>query len=198
MRLLKQQEEVLHSSPIPTVADQRGEAMEVVLGTSIPAAEPINDNPRQDIEKHREAAEIELGTKQQQDAQNEFQPPNLGDHLEAATKVGIESSNKLKLLMKKNQLRRLTSHAIKDHKERKMMEAVKGKREDGLEVKTVPGKGRAVFTTRSFNRGDFLVEYAGDLIAKDVAAQREMMYAARDPTGTSFMFYFRHNDKLWW
>lgn len=55
-----------------------------------------------------------------------------------------------------------------------------------------------IFATEHFKRSDFVVEYAGELINATEANYREYFYASRDPTGSSYMFYFRHNGKTWW
>lgn len=39
-----------------------------------------------------------------------------------------------------------------------------GDPEEGFEVVTFEGKGKGVVTTRCFNKGDFVVEYAGELL----------------------------------
>jgi histone-lysine N-methyltransferase SETD8 len=55
-------------------------------------------------------------------------------------------------------------------------------------------KGRGVFTTTSFIKGDFLCEYAGEVISYVEAQKREIKYA-NDSTKGCFMYYFKHNDK---
>lgn len=39
-----------------------------------------------------------------------------------------------------------------------------GDPEDGFEVTTFPDKGKGVLATRSFKKGDFIVEYSGELL----------------------------------
>lgn len=39
-----------------------------------------------------------------------------------------------------------------------------GDPDDGFEVTTFPEKGRGVITTKCFKKGDFVVEYAGELL----------------------------------
>lgn len=47
-----------------------------------------------------------------------------------------------------------------------MAKAIVDKVEDGFEVANIPGKGRGVITRRilNFEQGEFLCEYAGELI----------------------------------
>lgn len=61
----------------------------------------------------------------------------------------------------------------------------------GLEVRILSeaNKGRAVFSTRAFAHGDFLVEYAGDLLDAKEAEKKEEEYK-EDPTKGSYVFYF--------
>ena len=42
-----------------------------------------------------------------------------------------------------------------------------------LEIRDVPLKGRGIFSTRKFFQGEFVVEYAGDLITPKEAEVRD-------------------------
>ena len=64
----------------------------------------------------------------------------------------------------------------------------------GLVTRSVPGKGRGVFAARDFYKGDFIVEYAGDLISGKMAKEKEAEYE-KDPSKGCFMFYFKANEK---
>lgn len=55
--------------------------------------------------------------------------------------------------------------------------------------------GRGVFTTKDFHAGDFLLEYAGELISHRQALKREQEYSETDG---SFLYFFRHNNKVLW
>lgn len=59
------------------------------------------------------------------------------------------------------------------------------------------GKGRGVIATRSFKKGEFVVEYAGDLISYPAAKDRERIYAS-DPGFGCYMYYFVYNSKNYW
>jgi [histone H4]-lysine20 N-methyltransferase SETD8 len=52
-------------------------------------------------------------------------------------------------------------------------------------------------TTRNFSRGEFVIEYIGDLISMQEANERESRYAADDNTGC-YMYYFKHNEQQYW
>ena len=58
----------------------------------------------------------------------------------------------------------------------------------GLEIGDYGPKGRGIRATTSFKKGDFLVEYAGELITVATATLRDMKYD-RDP-GSFGMFFF--------
>ncbi|XP_040578820.1 uncharacterized protein Set8 isoform X2 [Lepeophtheirus salmonis] len=55
-------------------------------------------------------------------------------------------------------------------------------------------KGRGIQAMRNFSKGEFVVEYAGDLVEVDVAKERENQYSKDHSTGC-YMYYFKHNEK---
>uniref|UniRef100_H2VDQ6 [histone H4]-lysine(20) N-methyltransferase n=1 Tax=Takifugu rubripes TaxID=31033 RepID=H2VDQ6_TAKRU len=63
--------------------------------------------------------------------------------------------------------------------------------EEGMEVHHVEGKGRAVFATRCFQKGEYVVEYHGDLLQFTDAKKREAEYAQNPATGC-YMYYFQY------
>uniref|UniRef100_A0A8C6TAN4 [histone H4]-lysine(20) N-methyltransferase n=1 Tax=Neogobius melanostomus TaxID=47308 RepID=A0A8C6TAN4_9GOBI len=58
-------------------------------------------------------------------------------------------------------------------------------------VYQIEGKGRAVFATRSFQKGEYVVEYHGDLLQITDAKKREAEYAQNPATGC-YMYYFQY------
>lgn len=50
---------------------------------------------------------------------------------------------------------------------------------------------------KRFSKGDFVVEYVGDLLDSATAKDREKSYSHDEGKG-NFMFYFRHNEKQFW
>lgn len=57
--------------------------------------------------------------------------------------------------------------------------------------------GEGVFTTKAFAKGEFLLEYKGDLIKSLKQARRlEKEYADKDLG--CFMFYFKYREKSMW
>lgn len=86
---------------------------------------------------------------------------------------------------------RRTKKVVLEEKQRHLEEAVLSKCEDGLQVRIFEGKGRGVVATREFHKGEFVVEYAGELISLDEAKRREQFYAHDQNTGC-YMYYFKH------
>jgi histone-lysine N-methyltransferase SETD8 len=64
----------------------------------------------------------------------------------------------------------------------------------GFKIQTIPGKGRAVVATRSFVKGEFVLEYDGILMDKGTASNMENSYSL-DVSKGCFMFYFLYNKK---
>jgi len=63
-----------------------------------------------------------------------------------------------------------------------------------LEVVEIPGKNRGVVPTKKLSKGDFVVEYAGELIEHSTAEERENRYAM-DISKGCYMYYFKTNGK---
>ncbi|KAL7846752.1 hypothetical protein SRHO_G00217320 [Serrasalmus rhombeus] len=68
--------------------------------------------------------------------------------------------------------------------------------ENGMTVKYIEGKGRGVFATQHFQKGQYVVEYHGDLLLKTDAKKREAIYA-QDPTTGCYMYYFQYLSKTY-
>ncbi|CAH0388815.1 unnamed protein product [Bemisia tabaci] len=89
---------------------------------------------------------------------------------------------------------RKTKREVLEEKQKSIETAVRNNVQDGLDVEVFENKGRGVVTTRKFSRGEFVVEYAGELISHDEARRREQFYAQDENTG-SYMYYFVHSNK---
>jgi len=66
----------------------------------------------------------------------------------------------------------------------------------GLKEDYFPEKGKGVVTTKSFKKGEFVLEYVGDIIDIASAEKREIEYS-EDETIGSFMFYFKYKEKTY-
>ncbi|XP_048734635.1 N-lysine methyltransferase KMT5A-like isoform X2 [Ostrea edulis] len=73
-------------------------------------------------------------------------------------------------------------------------EKILKKIEEGLEVADLGEKGRGVVATKNFLRGDFVVEYAGELINLSTAKHREKEYS-ENPKFGCYMYYFVHKNR---
>ncbi|XP_076231565.1 SET domain containing 8 isoform X2 [Calliopsis andreniformis] len=88
---------------------------------------------------------------------------------------------------------RKSKKAVLEEKQRDMENKVLCQVEEGLEVRHFAGKGRGVITTREFTKGEFVVEYIGELIDQVTAKKREKIYAQDQNTGC-YMYYFQHRN----
>ena len=66
-----------------------------------------------------------------------------------------------------------------------------------FQVVEIENKGRGVIASKIFKRGDFVVEYAGDLIDLKTAKQKEADYS-KDPDIGCYMYYFTHKSVNYW
>lgn len=72
--------------------------------------------------------------------------------------------------------------------------AVIRNQETGLAVIQTEFKGRGVIAEKNFEKGDFVVEYAGDLIDLSSAKDREKQYSCNTMVGC-YMYYFEYQSK---
>lgn len=89
---------------------------------------------------------------------------------------------------------RKTQKAILEDKQRDIERKILHQVEDGLKVEQFPVKGRGVVTTRKFTKGEFVVEYIGELIDQVTAKKREELYA-QDQNKGCYMYYFQHRNR---
>lgn len=89
---------------------------------------------------------------------------------------------------------RQTKSEIEKEKQHQLEQMILSGCQDGLEVKEFKLKGRGVVATKDFKKGDFVVEYAGDLIDLATAKEREEKYAKNTEVGC-YMYYFKCGSK---
>jgi len=63
-----------------------------------------------------------------------------------------------------------------------------------IEVANIEFKGRGIVTSRPFTKGEFVVEYAGDLMDIGMAKELEAKYSM-DTSKGCYMYYFKHKGK---
>ncbi|CAN9513188.1 unnamed protein product [Ophioblennius macclurei] len=91
---------------------------------------------------------------------------------------------------------RKTQAKLKNEEQSHIDDLIKNNVEDGMEVKHIEGKGRGVFAVNGFRKGDFVVEYHGDLLELTEAKKREAEYA-QDPQTGCYMYYFQYQSKTY-
>ncbi|XP_029998671.1 lysine methyltransferase 5Ab [Sphaeramia orbicularis] len=91
---------------------------------------------------------------------------------------------------------RKTKAELKSEEHKHIDDLIKNGIEEGLQIKHIEGKGRGVFAVKSFKKGDFVVEYHGDLLHLAEAKIREAQYA-QDPTTGCYMYYFQYQSKTY-
>ncbi|XP_066144925.1 N-lysine methyltransferase KMT5A-A-like [Euwallacea fornicatus] len=89
---------------------------------------------------------------------------------------------------------RKTKIQVLKEQQRSLEALIRSETEEGLEFSYIDGKGRGVFASKNFEKGDFVVEYSGDFISLIEANEREEQYAQDETTGC-FMYYFKYKDQ---
>ncbi|XP_071396750.1 lysine methyltransferase 5Ab [Centroberyx affinis] len=91
---------------------------------------------------------------------------------------------------------RKTKAELKNDEHRHLDDLIKNGIEEGMQVKHIEGKGRGVFAVRGFKKGEFVVEYHGDLLELSEAKKKEAHYA-QDPQTGCYMYYFQYRCKTY-
>lgn len=92
---------------------------------------------------------------------------------------------------------RKTKKAVEQEISQHIEKAIEMQLEDGLIVKMFSEKGRGIVAGRPFQRGEFVVEYIGELIDQTEADRREEEYSQKAEFGC-YMYYFKHKEQQWW
>lgn len=114
-------------------------------------------------------------------------PTHAAKHSEAGTNKKLTDFFQVRRSVRK------TKKEVQWERERDIEKAIREERETGLAIAQFDGKGRGIITTRPFQKGEFVVEYIGDLITVAEAKEREQIYAEDDSTGC-YMYYFKHKN----
>ncbi|XP_021268281.1 N-lysine methyltransferase KMT5A isoform X2 [Numida meleagris] len=91
---------------------------------------------------------------------------------------------------------RKSKSELETEERRKIDELITSGKEEGMKIDYIDGKGRGVIATKHFNRGEFVVEYHGDLLEITDAKKREAVYA-QDPSTGCYMYYFQYLSKTY-
>lgn len=92
---------------------------------------------------------------------------------------------------------RKTKRTVLEERQQQLEQLLRKHAEEGLEVRVFKNKGRGVVASREFDKGDFVVEYSGELIDLNEAKRREEKYASNESTGC-YMYYFKHQNHQYW
>jgi len=60
-----------------------------------------------------------------------------------------------------------------------------------IKISMIENKGRGIVSKRAFSKGEFIVEYAGELISDEESKARESKYL-QDTSKGSYMYWFKH------
>lgn len=88
---------------------------------------------------------------------------------------------------------RKTKNIVNEEKQIALEEAIASQNEDGLKITVFPNKGRGIIAAKDFARGDYVVEYSGELIYIQEARKREAIYSQDISTGC-YMYYFKYGS----
>ncbi|XP_068167487.1 lysine methyltransferase 5Ab isoform X2 [Antennarius striatus] len=91
---------------------------------------------------------------------------------------------------------RKTKSELKKEEYQHIDDVIKSGVEQGMQVKHIEGKGRGIFAVKGFKKGEFVVEYHGDLVELAEAKTREAQYA-QDPKTGCYMYYFQYQSKTY-
>ncbi|CAB4012286.1 Hypothetical predicted protein [Paramuricea clavata] len=108
--------------------------------------------------------------------------------------LSTKGQTKLKKFMSKLMRRRRQDPNLQEDKAKWFGNGKEDNDQDGFEIRIIPGKGRAVFATRFFEKGNFLLVY-GELITEKEANEREQRDRKNVPI---YRYFFRLNSKNFW
>ncbi|KAK9522804.1 hypothetical protein VZT92_019249 [Zoarces viviparus] len=91
---------------------------------------------------------------------------------------------------------RKTKTELKSEEHRLIDDLIKNGIEEGMQIKPIEGKGRGIFAAKIFKKGEFVVEYHGDLLELAEAKIREAQYT-QDPQKGCYMYYFQYRSKTY-
>ncbi|XP_026199767.1 lysine methyltransferase 5Ab [Anabas testudineus] len=91
---------------------------------------------------------------------------------------------------------RKTKAELKNEEHRHIDDLIKNGVEEGMQIRHIEGKGRGIFAVKGFKKGEFVVEYHGDLLELAEAKKREAQYAL-DPQTGCYMYYFQYQCKTY-
>lgn len=207
------QNNIVDSSVVTSDSEEEIDDMHSILKLRIQREHEENVRLQQCLKDAQKASEEKDRVVNQEKLDSEARIAQLVDQLAMANNLLLKSRNegeKLRLeifnLKQDSEHNRARPPPVLERPKRKSREELEQEKSEslaallqdnndetrGLEVRDLSreNKGRAVFSTRAFAKGSFVVEYAGDLCNAKEAMEREKRYA-KDPTKGCFSFFFK-------
>ncbi|XP_058457066.1 N-lysine methyltransferase KMT5A [Malaya genurostris] len=186
----------LHTKELENALEET--VSETTIGHSLPVGtEPAVAAPAKElIDKKKPVLNDSVNPTAQQNTNNNNQSNKQSEGSAVVTTGSKSETGGNKKLTDFFQVRRSvrkTKKEVQWERDRDIEKAIREERETGLKIACFDGKGRGIITTRPFSKGEFVVEYIGDLITVSEARQREQIYAEDDNTGC-YMYYFKHKN----
>lgn len=170
--------------------------------------EPSLCNPLQKLKSISLTPKKNLSTKAPKASKKKDANPTSTQSTQPTTSVVQPGSKAAKLAQAANSSHKVTEYFPIRRSERKpkaeiikkQMEGIEARlltNDDsnlGIEVAFIEGKGRGIKAVKDFSKGEFVVEYAGDLIDIGTAKDLEAKYSM-DTSKGCYMYYFKHKGK---
>ncbi|XP_030438554.1 N-lysine methyltransferase KMT5A isoform X2 [Gopherus evgoodei] len=189
---------------------KRGDGKKTTLNTIEGAIKPEDQNDKESgcdssvsfPNQKQEAAETQKNMPLPSDS------PDAANAKQAQKVVKAKPGPRRKAQGKTSQNRKVTDYypvrrssrksktELQTEEKRRIDELIESGKEEGMKIDFIDGKGRGVIATKHFNRGEFVVEYHGDLIEITDAKKREAVYA-QDPSTGCYMYYFQYLSKMY-
>ena len=114
------------------------------------------------------------------------------EHLDLAT---VKNTEKSQLPNRRRLSRRQEASTLSSKTEDMVRQRIVRELDVGVKVREIEGKGRGVISRRTFQKGEYICDYAGELIDAREAHGREVEYEKEEKGCYMFFFEFR-NKKL--
>ncbi|CAL4064656.1 unnamed protein product, partial [Meganyctiphanes norvegica] len=91
---------------------------------------------------------------------------------------------------------RKSKSSLLQEKQNDLEQCIRSKKAEGLKIEDFGAKGRGVVATRPIQKGDFVIEYIGDLMDQAQAKAKEDSYS-HDPSKGCYSYYFVYGGLRW-
>ena len=97
-------------------------------------------------------------------------------------------------IVRRSTRNRKSKSTIQTEKQNNLEQCIRSKQAEGLRIQDFGIKGRGIVATRPFSKGDFVIEYIGELMDQKTAKAKEESYA-HDPSKGCYSYYFLHSGQ---